>query len=138
MGQDQRRHARNPVPILMMSGSEAKRPDLVKKFCPHLGQESFLELMCSIRLRACPPPSSIPPYLGDPAGPLHVDPVALPIPDDPAPRTLPIYIFLDVADLFPFAPVIEAMHDSGCIAQERAHDPRLDNHAHRPDLRYSG
>ena len=30
---------------LWMSGSEGKLFDLVKKFCPHIGQESFYELM---------------------------------------------------------------------------------------------
>ena len=30
---------------LWMSGSEGKLSDLVKKFCPHIGQESFYELM---------------------------------------------------------------------------------------------
>jgi hypothetical protein len=30
---------------LWMSGSEGKLPDLVKRFCPHIGQESFYELM---------------------------------------------------------------------------------------------
>jgi hypothetical protein len=30
---------------LWMSGSEGKLADLVKKFCPHIGQESFFELM---------------------------------------------------------------------------------------------
>ena len=30
---------------LWESGSEAKLSDLVKKFCPHIGQESFYELM---------------------------------------------------------------------------------------------
>jgi hypothetical protein len=30
---------------LWASGSEAKLADLVKKFCPHIGQESFFELM---------------------------------------------------------------------------------------------
>ena len=30
---------------LWMSGGEGKLPDLVKKFCPHVGQESFFELM---------------------------------------------------------------------------------------------
>jgi hypothetical protein len=30
---------------LWMPGSEAKLSDLVKKFCPHLGKESFFELM---------------------------------------------------------------------------------------------
>ena len=30
---------------LWASGSEAKLSDLVKKFCPHIGQESFYELM---------------------------------------------------------------------------------------------
>jgi hypothetical protein len=30
---------------LWMSGSEGKLPGLVKKFCPHIGRESFFELM---------------------------------------------------------------------------------------------
>ena len=30
---------------LWSSGSEGNLPDLVKKFCPHIGQESFFELM---------------------------------------------------------------------------------------------
>jgi hypothetical protein len=30
---------------LWMSGSEGKLSDLVKKFCPHIGRESFYELM---------------------------------------------------------------------------------------------
>jgi hypothetical protein len=30
---------------LWLSGSEGKLTDLVKKFCPHIGQESFYELM---------------------------------------------------------------------------------------------
>ena len=30
---------------LWMSGGEEKLPDLVRKFCPHIGQESFFELM---------------------------------------------------------------------------------------------
>ena len=30
---------------LWMSGSEGRLPDLVKRFCPHIGQESFYELM---------------------------------------------------------------------------------------------
>ena len=30
---------------LWLSGSEGKLSDLVKKFCPHIGQESFYELM---------------------------------------------------------------------------------------------
>jgi hypothetical protein len=30
---------------LWASGSEGKLPDLVEKFCPHIGQESFYELM---------------------------------------------------------------------------------------------
>jgi hypothetical protein len=30
---------------LWMSGSEGKLSDLVKTFCPHIGRESFFELM---------------------------------------------------------------------------------------------
>ena len=30
---------------LWMSGREGKLPALVRKFCPHIGQESFFELM---------------------------------------------------------------------------------------------
>jgi hypothetical protein len=30
---------------LYLAGSEGKLPDLVKKFCPHIGRESFYELM---------------------------------------------------------------------------------------------
>lgn len=30
---------------LWMAGSEGKREDLVKKFCPDIGRESFYELM---------------------------------------------------------------------------------------------
>jgi hypothetical protein len=60
--------------------------------------------------------------------------MSLPIPDDPAPRSLSIHVFLDVPDLLPLAAVVEAMDDAGGIAQERADDPRTDDHVHDPVL----
>src|SRR5947209_5147876 len=84
------------------------------------------------RPRSGAPSSSTPPDLGNATGPLHVDPVTFPVPDDPTRRTLLVDVFLHIADLFALAAVVQAMHDAGRIAEERPDDAGDCDDVHGP------
>jgi hypothetical protein len=60
--------------------------------------------------------------------------VPVAVPDHPAPWAFSIHVLFDVADLLPFGPVIQAMHNARGITQKRPHDSRDHNDLHDPAL----
>jgi hypothetical protein len=55
--------------------------------------------------------------------------------DDPAAWSLSTNELLGVPNALPLASIIEAMNDAGGITEKCPDDPRLNDHAHGPDLR---
>ena len=80
----------------------------------------------------------MPSHLGYSARPLHVDPEAFTAKEDAAPWSFSVDVFLGISNLLPLTAIVEAMDYVRRVAERRADNPRLDDDAHTPDVRFSG